>query len=200
MKLEHIPPDQLEPFERNPRINDHAVDAVIRSIQEFGFNCPIVAGPDNRICAGHTRWKAAKKLGMQTVPVLRVDSLKAEKFIAFNITDNQTASLASWKDELLTELVVDLSESNFDLTSLGFPTSQLEALLVPEIDINWDALDNCTEKNISRNHVYLPVKIPVEKQDIIKKALRSKLKIEGIKDSDIGIATGILFGRFLGVL
>jgi len=105
MKIEHVSPDELTPFDKNPRKNDHAVDAVARSIEAFGFNCPIVAGPDNRICAGHTRWKAAKKLGLATVPVVKVDTLTAEKFVAFNIADNQTARMAQWQDDLLGELL-----------------------------------------------------------------------------------------------
>lgn len=129
MKLEYLAPTDLKPFEKNPRINDHAVDAVASSIQEFGFNCPIVVGPDNRICAGHTRWKAAQQLGMAQVPVLRVDSLTAEKFIAFNIADNQTASLAIWEEKTLAELLTELNDSGAELANLGFSDLELRRLL-----------------------------------------------------------------------
>ena len=88
MELKHLHPLKLKPYEKNPRINHHAVNAVSRSIQEFGFNCPIVVDSNMRICAGHTRWKAANKLKLESVPVIVVDSLIAEKFIAFNIADN----------------------------------------------------------------------------------------------------------------
>ncbi|SHJ92888.1 ParB-like nuclease domain-containing protein [Desulfatibacillum alkenivorans DSM 16219] len=129
MNLEILCMDQLRPFEKNPRINDHAVDAVARSIKSFGFNNPIIIGPDNRICAGHTRWKAAQKLGMKDVPVVRVDSLIAEKFIAYNIADNKTASLAYWDDSLLAEILNDLKSLNFDLGDVGFTESELTKLL-----------------------------------------------------------------------
>ena len=129
MELEHIPPMELKPYDKNPRINDHSVDAVARSITEFGFNCPIVIGPDNRICAGHTRWKAAMKLGLETVPVCRVDALVAEKFVAFNIADNQTASLAMWDEDILPELLAELKEAAVRLPSLGFSDQELKSLM-----------------------------------------------------------------------
>lgn len=132
MQLEHLPPSELNPFDRNPRVNDHAVDAVARSIREFGFNCPIVIGPDNRICAGHTRWKASMKLGLETVPVLRVDSLTAERFIAFNIADNQTASLAMWEKSTLKELLDELRESDTDFENLGFSDTDIRKLFMEE--------------------------------------------------------------------
>lgn len=79
-------------------------------------------------CAGHTPWKAATKLGLKTVPVLRVDSLTAERFIAFNIADNQTASLAMWEESTLKELLDELRESNTDLADLGFSDTDLRKL------------------------------------------------------------------------
>ncbi|MCD7758382.1 MAG: ParB N-terminal domain-containing protein [Bacteroides uniformis] len=89
MCRESVRVDAIVPFDKNPRKNDLAVEAVARSIAAFGFNCPIIIGPDNRICAGHARWKAAKKLGLKTVPVIKVDALIGEKFMAFNIADNR---------------------------------------------------------------------------------------------------------------
>jgi hypothetical protein len=134
MQLEHLALSQLKPFDKNPRVNDHAVDAVARSIREFGFNCPIVVGPDMRICAGHTRWKAATQLGLKTVPVLRVDSLTAERFVAFNIADNQTASLAMWEASTLKELLDELKESGTDLENLGFSDTDIRKLFAQDDD------------------------------------------------------------------
>ena len=69
MKVELKPIDDIKPYESNPRINDSAVDAVAASLTEFGFRQPIVADTDGVIIVGHTRWKAAKKLGLAKVPV-----------------------------------------------------------------------------------------------------------------------------------
>lgn len=132
MQLEYLSLSELKPYDKNPRINDHSVDAVARSIQEFGFNCPIVVGPDMRICAGHTRWKAAAKLGLEKVPVLRIDTLTAERFIAFNIADNQIASLASWENSILKELLDELSGSGVDLEDLGFSDTDIRKLLAQD--------------------------------------------------------------------
>lgn len=76
MKLEFVPPDALVPYEDNPRLSGEAVSAVARSIEEFGFNAPIIADEAYRICAGHVRWKAARHLGLETVPVVRIERLK----------------------------------------------------------------------------------------------------------------------------
>jgi ParB-like chromosome segregation protein Spo0J len=67
MKIVMMRPDELKPYERNPRVNDKAVDGVARSIQEFGFRQPIVVDSENVIVCGHTRWKAAQKLGLRSI-------------------------------------------------------------------------------------------------------------------------------------
>ena len=87
IEIEQIPIDQLKPNPQNPRHNDEAVDAVARSIQSFGFNVPIVTDADLNIAAGHTRLKAAKKLGMETVPVIRVAGLIGSKLVGYAIAD-----------------------------------------------------------------------------------------------------------------
>ena len=69
MKVEIRKLDAVRPYVRNPRINDDAVDAVAASLREFGFRQPIVVDADGMIIVGHTRWKAAKKLGLEQVPV-----------------------------------------------------------------------------------------------------------------------------------
>ena len=69
MQVEMWSLDRIKPYENNPRINDDAVDAVILSINEFGFRQPIVVDTDGVIIVGHTRFKAAKKLGLAEVPV-----------------------------------------------------------------------------------------------------------------------------------
>lgn len=85
--------DDVRPYEANPRINDQAVDAVAASLREFGFRQPIVVDEQNVIIVGHTRWKAAKKLGLAQVPVHVARDLSPERVKAYRIADNQTATL-----------------------------------------------------------------------------------------------------------
>ena len=92
MKIEFRKISDIIPYEHNPRINDAAVDAVARSIQEFGFRQPIVVDTDGVIVVGHTRWKAAKKLGLETVPVHVATELTPEQIRAYRIADNRPMS------------------------------------------------------------------------------------------------------------
>ena len=116
--------DEIKPYENNPRHNDNAVDAVANSIREFGFKVPIVVDSDGVIVAGHTRYKAAQKLGLQTVPCLVADDLNEEQINAFRLADNKVGELATWDlDTLKVELdnigEIDMSEFGFSLDGIG---------------------------------------------------------------------------------
>ena len=100
--------DEIKPYDRNPRFNDAAVDAVVRSIKEFGFRQPIVLDADGVIIAGHTRWKAAKQLGLVQVPVHVAIDLSPEQIKAYRIADNKTGEIAEWNFELLPLELKDL--------------------------------------------------------------------------------------------
>lgn len=86
----------LIPYDKNPRKNKGAVDAVANSIKEFGFKVPIIVDKNNVIITGHTRLKAAKRLKMKEVPVIKADDLTEEQVKAFRIADNKTGELAEW--------------------------------------------------------------------------------------------------------
>ncbi len=120
--------DAVTPYEKNPRVNDQAVDAVVDSIREFGFRQPIVVDPEGVIIVGHTRLKAAKKLGLETVPV-HVADLPPEKVQALRIADNQTATLADWDFELLPLEIAALQGLDYDLSHLGFDEETLAKYL-----------------------------------------------------------------------
>ena len=116
--------DEIKPYENNPRHNDNAVDAVAASIREFGFKVPLVVDSDGVIVAGHTRYKAAKKLGLQTVPCLVADDLTQEQVKAFRLADNKVGELATWDlDTLKVELdnigEIDMSEFGFSLDDIN---------------------------------------------------------------------------------
>src|SRR5262245_29697787 len=101
MKIELWPISRIKPYAQNPRINDSAVDAVAASLREFGFRQPIVVDTECVIVCGHTRFKAAIKLGIEKVPVHVAKDLTPEQIRAYRIADNQTATLAEWNIDLL---------------------------------------------------------------------------------------------------
>jgi DNA modification methylase len=130
LSIEQVPIEMLRPNDENPRYNDEAVDAVARSINTYGFNNPIITDGDLNIAAGHTRLKAAKKLGLKQVPVIRVPGLVGSKFMGYTIADNRTGEIAQWDEELLQKLVSELNlEVDFDLSSLGFDDTELTQIL-----------------------------------------------------------------------
>jgi len=131
VKLMNI--DDIRPYEANPRINDQAVDAVAVSLREFGFRQPIVVDEHNVIIVGHTRWKAAKKLGLAQVPVHIARDLTPEQIKAYRIADNQTNTLADWDYELLPIELKDLQAADYNLDLLGFDAEALARLLDPGV-------------------------------------------------------------------
>lgn len=120
--------NELVPYENNPRHNDDAVEYVANSIEQFGFKVPIIIDKDNVIVAGHTRLKAAKKLGMQYVPCILADDLSDEQVRAFRLADNKVGELAGWdftkRDEELAKILdIDMSmfsfkEDEFDINDM----------------------------------------------------------------------------------
>src|SRR5450631_3526468 len=101
MHIEMRPISSIKPYENNPRINEAAVDAVAASIREFGFRQPIVVDEEGVIIVGHTRYKAALKLGMTEVPVHVAKGLSPAQAKAYRLADNQTATIATWDDDKL---------------------------------------------------------------------------------------------------
>ena len=119
MHVELRPIDSIRPYPGNPRINEDAVDAVARSIKEFGFRQPIVVDGEGVIVVGHTRYKAAIKLGLKMVPVHVATDLTPEQVKAYRIADNATNEIAEWDYQLLPIELAGLQEANFDLGLLG---------------------------------------------------------------------------------
>ena len=108
----------LIPYANNPRLNDNAVDAVAASIKEFGFKVPIVVDSENVIINGHTRLKAAHKLGLKQVPCIVADDLTPEQVKAFRLADNKTSELAEWD---MDKLGIELGEiPDIDMNAFGF--------------------------------------------------------------------------------
>lgn len=118
MKIVEKKLSELKEYENNPRHNEGAVDAVAASIKEFGFKVPIVIDSDGVIIAGHTRKKAAEKLGLKTVPCIIADDLTPEQIKAFRLADNKTSELAGWDFEKLEAELAELGD--MDMTAFGF--------------------------------------------------------------------------------
>lgn len=122
MQVVDIDIKELTPYEKNPRKNDEAVQYVAESIKQFGFKVPIVIDKNNVIIAGHTRYKAAKKLKLKTAPCLIADDLTDEQIKAFRLADNKVAEFSEWDFDLLELELKELEnfDLDFDLTDFGF--------------------------------------------------------------------------------
>ena len=146
LKIEYIDIDKLIPYVNNPRVNDEAVDKVAGSIAEFGFKNPIIIDSENVIVAGHTRMKAARKLGLEEVPTIKVDDLTDAQIKAFRIADNKTAEFAEWDMELLEIELEDLGDM-----FTGFSDDELDDIMgtydgVQEDDYEIEVPDNPKSK------------------------------------------------------
>ena len=120
---------QIHPYENNPRNNEAAIEPVAQSIKRFGFRVPILIDGKGTIIAGHTRYEAAKRLGMDKVPCIRVDDLTDEQIRAYRIADNKVAEASSWNDDVLRAEMDALKALDVDLTDTGFSEVELDGLL-----------------------------------------------------------------------
>ena len=114
--------EEIRPYEKNPRRNDGAIEAVAKSIEQFGFKVPIVIDSDNVIVAGHTRYKAAQKLHLESVPCIVANDLTPAQIKAFRLIDNKTAEFATWDFEKLSEELNSLTSELADEFSFDLPT------------------------------------------------------------------------------
>src|SRR4051812_25520276 len=129
MHVEMRPIGSITPYEQNPRVNDAGVDAVAASLREFGWQQPCVVDEQDVIIVGHTRYKAALKLGMTEVPVHVALGLTPDQARAYRIADNQTATLSQWDDGKLVAELMALQSAGFDLDLTGFSADDLTRLM-----------------------------------------------------------------------
>lgn len=107
--------DDIHPYENNPRKNDSAVDAVIESIKQCGYIAPIIVDENGTILAGHTRYKALKKIGITECDVAVAYGLSDEQKRKYRLLDNKTNELAEWDLDLLKDELSDLDFGNLDI-------------------------------------------------------------------------------------
>jgi DNA modification methylase len=151
MKIELLCPDAIRPYHRNVRINDRAVAPVAASIKEFGFLQPVVVDGKRVIICGHTRWLAAKLLGLKKIPVLMACDLSLEKVRAYRLADNRLHEIAEWNFAALAIEMGNLQKSGLDMALLGFSRYELTLLLEqgrPAVDV--DEIPEPPDKAITR--------------------------------------------------
>jgi DNA modification methylase len=133
MKIELWELSRVRPYENNPRKNEAAVDAVANAIQEFGFRQPIVVDGEGVIVVGHTRFFAAQKLGLATVPIHVATDLTPAQIKAYRLADNKLHELSEWNYDLLPIELADLQGMDFNIDLLGFSADDLAEILDPGV-------------------------------------------------------------------
>lgn len=155
---------------KNPRKNDNAVDAVAKSIEEFGFKNPLIIDKNNVVWCGNTRLKASKKLGLDEVPCIVVEDLTEEEIRKYALLDNKTNEIAEWDFELLQDELLEL-----DLSDFGLDWN------LPNSDIDWanvDDLSNETYQEPQHNMLECPFCHHIDRDIHFK-------KVNGVAEDEI---------------
>lgn len=134
-EIQYCNPEELIPYEKNPRDNRAALDAIELSIEEYGFTNPILVNEEKVILAGHTRREAAILAGLEKVPYIVVDGLTEAQQKAYRLADNKLSELSIWDEDLLKEELEDLLDADYDLSLTGFSDVDLTDILKDEEDL-----------------------------------------------------------------
>lgn len=134
-EVQYCSPEELIPYEKNPRDNRLAIEDVVRSIEEYGFTNPILVNEEKVILAGHTRREAAILAGLEKVPYIVVDGLTEAQQKAYRLADNKLSELSIWDEDLLKEELEDLLDEDYDISLTGFSDVDLTDLLKDEEDL-----------------------------------------------------------------
>lgn len=134
-EIQYCNPEELIPYEKNPRDNRAALDAIELSIEEYGFTNPILVNEEKVILAGHTRREAAILAGLEKVPYIVVDGLTEVQQKAYRLADNKLSELSIWDEDLLKEELEDLLDEDYDISLTGFSDVDLTDFLKDEEDL-----------------------------------------------------------------
>ena len=150
--IEQLRIDELRPYARNPRTHsDNPVAKLAASLVEFGWTMPILVNDELEVIAGHGRILAARRLGLDAVPVIRLAHLTPEQVRAYRIADNKLALDAGWDEELLAAEFHELNGAGYDLGLTGFSAEELDELLAPTAVI-WSAIPTrCRSRRRTRS-------------------------------------------------
>jgi hypothetical protein len=133
LSVEYVALSSLKPYSRNARTHSkHQVRQIAESIRVFGFTNPVLLDCNNRIIAGHGRVEAAKLLGMEQVPTIRLEGLSDEQIRAYIIADNKLAENAGWDRSILAielQHLITLDSADFDVTITGFEIAEIDVIL-----------------------------------------------------------------------
>ncbi len=145
----------IHPYEHNPRHNEEAIESVANSIKNFGFLVPIVIDKDHTIVAGHTRYEAAKRLGLTEAPCIIAEHLTDEQIKAFRLIDNKVSELARWDMDMLADELSALENSGINFTEFGWTQEEIDCLTEVVADDCLSAgvaasLDKPTQKKVEQ--------------------------------------------------
>lgn len=186
INIEWLTLDEITPYEQNPRNNKKAVKAVAKSIEKYGFKVPLVIDKDGVIVCGHTRYKAAEKLGLEELPCVRADDLTEEEIRQFRIIDNKTSELSEWDFPLLK---MECEASNLTSEEWGFD------FLPENFDENLaSGYDDHVAGNLKKKFIMPPYSVLDARQGDWQKRKRTWLSFVDSGDgrSDILLSDGLL--------
>ena len=184
LKIEYVPIDQLKPFEGNPRKNDESVDAVIKSIEAFGYTNPILARrANNEIIAGHTRVKALLKMGKKQAPVIFLELNETDARV-YSVFDNKSVENAEWDFPKLADLLVDFDQLDVDLDLTGFSLDEIEDIAPETFGPPQDLTAEQARKKLTEQFIVPPFSVLDARQGYWQERKRQWIAL-GIK-SEIG--------------
>lgn len=169
--------EEVIPYEKNPRNNDSTVKYLKKSIERFGFKVPLVIDKNGVIVTGHTRYKAAKELGITEVPCIVADDLNEKQIRAFRIADNKVAEIARWNDEELRQDIIDLM-SDFDMTEFGFGNFELSILLDDMEPEEYDA-DLISQYSRDEDSLLQNMRVIITYEDDMEEEVKKLIKENG---------------------
>lgn len=184
MIVKNVPISDIRPYGDNPRRNDEAVPKVAASIRRFGFQQPIVVDGNGVIIVGHTRYKAARQLGMDTVPVIYANELTPEQANEYRLADNKVGEIAEWDDRLLE---TELGSMGEDMAEFGFDMGDEISY---EIEDNIDIKQNKIKENKANDKQNIVVTITFTNKGDYDKSIDGINEIVGDKNATIKVSQG----------
>lgn len=181
LKIVYLPIEKIKPYKDNPRDNSKAIKKVAASIHENGFRQPLVLDKNRVIITGHTRFEAAKTLGMEKLPCIIADDMSKEKVKAYRIADNKVAEYSTWNDSLLASEMEALKELGYDLEDTGFSEIEIMELTEDILPEKYDSkefkdYEDEANKKLKSYNVIICCKNEKE-QKFVKKLLREEKKL-----------------------
>lgn len=192
MDIKLVSPEDILPYQRNPRNNNEAVAVVASSIQEYGFRQPIVIDEDNVILAGHTRHLASLELGLEAVPVHVAANLTDAQKQSFRLMDNKASELSTWDRDMLKAELAEIANFDFDMTLTGFSLEEIARLsgdsllqFATEVDDDEpveEVLGDYEITNVKMVHLYLNTETEPKFREMCS-ALEQSMKTENMTDT-----------------